>query len=284
MSKSKKKSTNKKIWRAIFVVLVAACVFCIAVLLIHLYRESGTQEQYESIAEQVKEPESIFQETIPEPVPEKASLPVDFNSLWEINPEIYAWLYIPDTKVDYPILQHGNEDQSYYLTHDMYGETSSAASIYTEYYNRKNFEDPNTLIYGHNMKNGSMFHDLRYFAQKDFFEEHEDLYIYTPDSILRYKIFASYEYDDRHLLAAYDFEDEEIFADYLKEIMNPRSMYTMLRADCALDTDSRIVTLSTCVANKPQSRRLVQAVLVEELEAEYKGESDAESSEEIEKT
>ena len=121
-----------------------------------------------------------------------------------------------------------------------------------------------------------MFHDLRYFAEQEYFDAHEDLYIYMPDKILRYQIFTSYEYDDRHLLASFDFKDEEVYAEYLEEIMNPRSMYVMLRESVELDKEDRIVTLSTCVANKPNNRRLVQAVLVEELEAEYKGADEVE--------
>ena len=121
------------------------------------------------------------------------------------------------------------------------------------------------------MKNGSMFHNVRYFAEREYFDEHEDLYIYVPGNILKYQIIACYEYDDRHLLGSFDFSDEEVFAEYLEEIMNPRSMYTMVRDGVELTTENRIITLSTCVANKPNNRRLLQAVFVEEIEAEYRG-------------
>ena len=73
------------------------------------------------------------------------------------------------------------------------------------------------------------------------------------------------------LLLDDDFSDEEVYGEYLEEIMNPRSMYMMVREDCELTTEDRIITSSTCVANKPNNRRLVQAVLTEEVEAEYKG-------------
>lgn len=281
MDRKKKKNPGKKTWMTLYIFMVFACILCIAFMIFYLIndrkQEQEAQEKYEEIVEQAVE------EEIPEPVQEEEEipeLPIDFAELQEINPEIYAWIRIPDTNVDYPILQREDEDQSFYLTHDMYGETQKAGSIYTESYNSKDFQDPNTIIYGHNMKNGSMFHNLRYFAEKEFFDEHEDLYIYMPGKILKYRIFASYEFDDRHLLGSYDFTNEEVFTDYIEEIMNPRSMYSMLREDCEVTADDRIVTLSTCVANKPNNRRLVQAVLVEELDAEYRGASDDKISEE----
>lgn len=282
-SKKKRKNSKKKIWMAVYVLLVAACLLCIAFMALYLIdkkkQEQEAQEKYEEVVEQVVEPEPL-EPVVPEEEEEKAELPIDFEALQEINPEIYAWIRIPDTNVDYPILQREDEDQSFYLDHDMYGEAQKAGSIYTESYNSKDFHDPNTIIYGHNMKNGSMFHNLRYFAEQDFFDEHEEMYIYMPEKVLRYRIFASYEFDDRHLLGSYNFDDEEVFADYIEEITNPRSMYTMLREDCEITVEDRIVTLSTCVANKPNNRRLVQAVLVDELDAEYRGAADGEVSEE----
>ena len=263
-----------------YLLLGSACVFCIAAMVIYVVSSRQQQEQtakeHEELLQLVTETEEAVQEAQDPVVPdepvaeEKAELPIDFAELWKINPEIYAWIRIPDTTIDYPVLQHEGEDQSYYLTHTIYGEVETAASIYTEWYNRKDFSDPNTIIYGHNMKRG-MFHDLRYFAEREYFDAHKDLYIYMPDRILRYEIFTSYEYDDRHLLASFDFEQEEIYAQYLEDILNPRSMYVMLRDGIQPNTEDRIVTLSTCIANKPNNRRLVQAVLVEELEAEYKG-------------
>ena len=268
MEKRRKKRNG---WKILYVILVLACLLCIGGMVLYLMQDNAeeviVEEQQEALEESyvVKETDVEVAET------ELAELPIDFEGLWEINPEIYAWIRIPDTKIDYPILQHEGEDQGYYLTRDIYGENSQAGSIYTEYYNRKDFTDPNTLLYGHNMKNGSMFHNVRYFAEREYFDEHEDLYIYVPGKILKYQIITCYEYDDRHILGSFDFSDEEVFAEYLEEIMNPRSMYTMVREGVELTTENRIVTLSTCVANKPNNRRLLQAVFVEEIEAEYRG-------------
>ena len=268
MEKQKKNS-----WKIVYVLLIVLCLACIGGMLLYLQKaqkdEAAMEEQQEVLQEQFTDQQAEAGSETPEI--EKAELPIDFEGLWEVNPEIYAWLRVPDTNIDYPVLQHMEDDQSYYLTRDIYGKSNQAGSIYTEYYNSRDFQEPNTVLYGHNMKNGSMFHNVRYFADREYFDEHEELYIYLPDKILKYQIIACYEYDDRHLLGSFDFHDEAVFAEYLEDIMNPRSMYAMIREGVELTTEDKLVTLSTCVANKPNNRRLLQAVLVEEIEAEYRG-------------
>ena len=264
---------SKNIWKMLYILLVAACILCIGVLLFFLKKdqkeELSAEQQQEQILEEFTQDVTPEAEVLEEP--ERAELPIDFEGLWEINPEIYAWIQVPDTKINYPILQHEGEDQGYYLTRDLYGKSNQAGSIYTEDYNNKDFQDYHTVLYGHNMKNGSMFHNVRYFADREFFEKHRELYVYMPEKILKYEIIACYEYDDRHLLGMFDYDDMEAYGEYLEEIMNPRSMYAMIREGWELDTDDKLLTLSTCIANKPNNRRLLQAVLVEEVDAEYKG-------------
>ena len=275
------KKSKKKVLKRLYVLLVVLCLLCIGALVFLLVKdeketvviEEQQQMLEEPYVEEVQEPEVILEE-------EKAELPIDFDGLMEVNPEIYAWIRVPNTNIDYPILQHEDEDQSYYLTRDVHGENNQAGSIYTEYYNNKHFQDPNTIIYGHNMKNGSMFHNVRYFAERDYFDEHEELYIYMPGKILKYQIINCYVYDDRHLLGSFDLSDEEVHKEYLEDIMRPRSMYTMIREDVELSTEDKLVTLSTCVANQPNNRRLLQAVLVEEIEAEYRGTVNEETNKE----
>ena len=265
----KQKKSKKNIWKAIYLLLVAACLVCIGLLLWYLKQDQQEtmiqEEQQQQIEEEFVEEEAVV---------ELAELPIDFEGLQQINPEIYAWVEVPDTNINYPVLQHEGEDQGYYLKKDIYGEYSQAGSIYTEDYNNKDFLDYHTVLYGHNMKNGSMFHNIRYFAEREYFDEHQELYIYMPGKILKYEIIACYEYDDRHLLGTFDFDDEEAYGAYLEEIMNPRSMYAMIRENWEVSTDDKLLTLSTCVANKPNNRRLLQAVLVEEVDAEYRGAMD----------
>ncbi|MDO4556606.1 MAG: class B sortase [Lachnospiraceae bacterium] len=189
--------------------------------------------------------------------------PIDFDKLTSYNDELYAWIHIPNTEIDYPVAQHDGE-QDYYLKHDMYGEAAFAGCIYTEDCNSKEFTDPNTLIYGHNMRNGSMFQNLHLFEDAEFFEDNQYVYIYTPRHMLTYHIFAAYEYDDRHIMNSFDFTDEKVYADYLDSIFSTRSMNANIREDEEVTADDKIITLSTCVGGNTEARYLVQAVLVKD--------------------
>ena len=106
--------------------------------------------------------------------------------------------------------------------HDVDGNLTASGSIYTESLNRKDFMDPNTVIYGHNMKNGTMFRDLHLYQEKEFFDSHPDVYIYLPGKRLTYEIFSAYEYDNRHLLKAFDFSDPEVYAAYLETALQSK--------------------------------------------------------------
>lgn len=199
------------------------------------------------------------------PNDEAISRTVDFITLQEeTNADIYAWLSIPDTQIDYPVLQHASDD-TYYLNYNLDGSKGYPGCIYTERENAKDFSDFNTVIYGHNMKNGSMFHDLHNYEDESFLPDHPYVYIYTPDRVLRYKIFAAYRYDDRHLLYSFDYATEEGRNGYLSEIFNIRSMSAVRDDQVEVTAGDNLITLSTCVGNQAENRYLVQAVLVNDI-------------------
>lgn len=195
------------------------------------------------------------------PIPEKV---IDFEDLQiNTNEDIYAWIYIPDSKIDYPVVQHP-EDNYYYLNYNLDGSKGYPGCIYTENYNAKDFSDPNTIIYGHNMKNGSMFAGLHKFEDIEYFDANPYIYIYTPDELLVYEIFAAYEASSEHILYNHDFSNEIVYSVYLDEVFDTRSMVCNLRENVEVTTEDRIITLSTCIANKPNNRYLVQGVLLNE--------------------
>lgn len=213
-------------------------------------------------------PLSVVAEASPAPdIPDDQYLlrTVDFTALQqEANPDIYAWIYIPGTGIDYPILQHPSDD-TYYLNYNLDGSKGYPGCIYTERENALDFSDFHTVIYGHNMKNGTMFHDLHSYEDETFLPEHPHVYIYTPDRILRYRIFAAYRYDDRHLLYSFDYESEAGRSGYLSEIFRIKSMSAVLDNQVKVTADDRIITLSTCMGSQTENRYLVQAVLINDL-------------------
>ncbi len=186
--------------------------------------------------------------------------PIDFDSLLETNTDIRGWLYIPDTNIDYPIMCSLEKSDSFYLEHNYLKQYEFDGSIYFEKQNAVDFSDRNTVMYGHNLLNGRMFRTLHYFEDKDFFDNHPYIYIYTPGHAYTYTVFAAYEYDDRHILNSFDFDNDQVWADYLAYVQNPQSMNVHTR-DVEITTDDRIITLSTCVGTNKGARYLVQGVL-----------------------
>ena len=234
-----------------------------------------TQEEMEALYEEHKvetkeeAAEEVMEESVEEITEETndgiyEGCPVDFAGMWEVNEDVYAWITVPGTVIDYPILQHAT-DNTYYLNYNIDGSYGYPGCIYTENMNSKDFTDNNTVIYGHNMKNGTMFAGLHKFEDRSFFEENTKVYIYTPEREYEYTIFAAYIYDDRHLLYSFDFANNDVYANYLEDILNMRSMNALIREDITVTAEDKIITLVTCIGNQPSKRLLVQAVLEDSL-------------------
>lgn len=190
----------------------------------------------------------------------KPENPVDFDALIKKNPDIYSWIYMPETQINYPVCRHATED-NFYLDHDIYGNYSYAGAIYSQFCNSREYSDRVTVLYGHNMADGSMFANLHRFKDKDFFDENKYFYIYTEDRKLTYEIVSAFVYDDRHIMNTFDFSDDKVFEDYLAMIKNPRSVSSNVRDEVSLDINDKIVVLSTCL-NSGDGRYLVQGVLI----------------------
>lgn len=189
-------------------------------------------------------------------------IPIDFATLWQTCPDAYSWIRIPNTQVDYPVCQMVEGDQSFYLNHRADKVAEFAGAIYSENYNRRDYTDPVTVLYGHDMSNGSMFQNLHLYEDRAFFEENKDVIVYMPDKVLHYKIFAAYNYDDRHLLLANDnFTDPFVLDKFQQEILAQQSMTGFVDQNTQLTKDSHILTLSTCNAYDDQ-RYLVQCLLM----------------------
>ncbi len=193
--------------------------------------------------------------------------PIDLPALQEINSDVYAWIRVPGTYIDYPVAQSVIED-NYYLHRSIYKNYLFAGMIYTQSCNKRDFSDPVTVIYGHNMRNGTMFSSLHYFEKPDFFENHDVFYIYTVDRVLTYHIVAAYKYDNRHIMNAFDFNDPEVLRNYQEYVLNPVSTLRNVRDGVILNEDSKLVVLSTCTGNDKGSRYLVTGVLVNDVPIE----------------
>lgn len=193
-----------------------------------------------------------------------ADNPIDFEALQAINSDAYAWVYVPNTDVDYPILQSAADaEEDYYLHRNLEGNYEFRGSVYTQKVNSKDFTDPVTVIYGHHMLDDSMFSTLYYFRDDKFFADNDVFYIYTPGHILTYRIVSAYKYDSRHILNSFDFSDEKVLQEYIDSLLSPKSMVAAVREGVTVTTEDHIVTLSTCI-DSGTSRYLVQGVLIQD--------------------
>lgn len=265
-------------WMIVLCVALVGCIGCVSYVGWYVWSGRNGEKEYENVKSEVKDTEEkvSLEEVLaaefdgwtdgeaPE-LPEGAKTeevnnPIDFEKLQQINPELYAWIEIPNTNIDYPVAQKQG-DNSYYLYHDMYQEPQFAGCIYTEDSSEKDFSDVVTVMYGHNMRNGSMFRNLHLFEDPTFFEENQDVHIYIPGHKLSYRIFAAYEYDDRHIENSFDFQKKTEVEKYIEDIFKVHSMGDNIRPDVTVTAEDKILTLSTCVGGKPGARYLVQAVL-----------------------
>ena len=191
--------------------------------------------------------------------PEESDSPfpkVDFDALKAINEDVVGWIYIPDTNVNYPILQGDNDDQ--YLYHLLTGEYNSSGSIFLDADVQADFSGQNSPIYGHNMKNDTMFADVVHYKKQEFFDAHPTVLLMTPEKNYTVHLFSGYVTDSWG--SAWDTAFTETgFAQWLDEIQR-KSYFT---SDVLPHVSDRIVTLSTCSYETGDSRFVVHGVLEE---------------------
>lgn len=190
---------------------------------------------------------------------------IDFGALREKNPDIFAWLYIPETTIDCPVLQSGQSD-AYYEEHNAYGEEDDSGAVYIELANLASMCDFNTVLHGKTgAEENGLFADLYRFANPDFFKNHEYAYLYLDGNVLTYEIFAAYERENTSLIRTYDFtylSGCERFLDDLYGIrdmaMNLREGWENLSAYCYL------ITLTTQREADAENQFVVIGALVQD--------------------
>ena len=225
----------------------------------YLWKEYQQKQKQEDLKEKV-----VDQEALEEP---KESNPIDFASLWSLNPDVYAWIDVPGTEISYPVLQD-DEDNSYYLEHTIEGEKTLPGAIYTENYNSRDFSDYNTILYGHNMRNGTMFAGLHDFKDAEFARQHNQIILYLPDRRLTYRVVAVSITDDSHLLYKYNQFNAEGQEAFWQDLQNTDESGEYFDASYQRTGDEHLVTLSTCIGSRPKNRLIVVGALIDETALE----------------
>ena len=239
------------------VLIIAIAVFCYAAFnLFHIYTEykKGTDEynHIEQMAVTDRAPDA--QEVAGPEAQPKAPINVDFASLKSVNPDVVGWIYVEALNhISYPIEQ--GKDNETYLHQTYEGNYNFAGTLFIDYENSSDFNDCNTLVYGHNMKNGSMFGHLKKFAEdQNVYNKSKYFWILTPDKNYRYEIISAYTTGvDSDTYTLFKGPGEE-FQRYLETIKG----YSEISTDPGeLTIKDKIVTLSTCTGNE-STRFVVQ--------------------------
>lgn len=257
--------------RPIVIVLVAALIACIGVgvaggrYLINTYTQIQDVENEHDIVPEL--PDDADAEDQKNDDSQQAGK-IDFEALAEENPDIYAWIYIPNTHVNYPVCQNP-ESNDYYLSHSASGSESEVGAIYSEaQFNHADLNDRVTVLYGHNGYADSMFSDLHEYERSEYFDEHDKIYLYAPDGVRTYQVFSAFSAGERHVMDAFDLQSEEGMEAFVTYLMNPEAIDAQVR-DMGVSTDDQFLILSTCSTGvlESQGRYLVCGVLVDERSA-----------------
>ena len=181
---------------------------------------------------------------------------VDFVQLRKQNPDIYAWLYIPGTDINYPVLQ-SSDDDAYYLYHSSDRKINSNGALFTERaYNNKGFTDPITVIYGHNMRSGKMFGFLEETYRKGF-SGHDKAIVYMPNNTYEYRLFAALPVTSKHLLYGNNYYNKELYKMFLDGILKARTLEAVIDSSYKPKENGKLLVLSTCRSGGRTNERYI---------------------------
>ena len=224
-----------------------------------LYREAASSFTTRTAAEQSgssllkkADPGEIEPESEPG---EMAPIEVDFDALQEVNPDVSAWIYCPDTVINYPVV-YG--DGNFYLHHSYDGTYNASGSIFVDPLNSPGFVDPLTILYGHHMASGAMFASLDCWQAVDYFYEHPVMWLLTPTRDYKVELCSAYNtsaYSDTY---SYFTAHDSAFAEYLRMVFSSSDVRTGAEAD----PDSCYILLSTCAYVFENARSVLCGKLV----------------------
>ena len=186
---------------------------------------------------------------------------LDIDKLQKTNKDALGWIYIEDTPVSYPLLQTDNNQ--YYLKRTYNNVHSAFGSIFIDYRSSADLNDKNTLIYGHNTKNGSMFGSLKKYKKEEYLRNHPYIYIVYKDKTYKYQIFTAFTALTSNRVYTLDFESAADFRDWIRYV---HSQSEVKVPDIKPTGKEKIITLSTCTSRRDDERFVVLAVQVDVMD------------------
>lgn len=185
--------------------------------------------------------------------------PIQFDALKAINPDIVGWLKIEGTSIDYPIVQ--TDDNETYLEIDFEGKKNASGAIFLDYESEPDFSGRHNILYGHHMKNGSMFKDIIKYKEETFFKEHQDITIYTPEREFHLRPFTVLYTDADGERRRTKFDTEEDFDEYVEKMTKKGLFYQ--KPDESIGT---LWSFVTCSYELADARTILYAYEVSQVE------------------
>lgn len=252
-----KKKSAKNVALTICIIIFAAIFIFSAYKLWTIFSEyKAGEDVYDGITETVVSTPTVTEDNRAEEE-EKIPLDVDFEALRAINPDVIGWIYSEDTVINYPVVQ--GSDNEYYLHHLINGDYNGSGTIFVDVNNSPDITDANTIIYGHHMKNGSMFKSIVGYRNQEYYDSHPVMYFLTPEHNYKVEIFAGYTTPADSDTYTFGFADTEAFMSYIADCVSQSDFST----DVEITENDRIITLSTCTYEYNDARYVVQGKLVE---------------------
>lgn len=239
-----KRKRSRQFFIALTIVFSAMVVFGVFMILSIQTNYRQSRELYNSLEQHLSFSDS-FSLNLPEgetfTLPDDVVLPsVDFAALNEINANVIGWIFLPNTQINYPVVQ--GEDNTHYLNHLFDGRQNAAGAIFVDSHNSPNFQDRNTIIYGHHMRDGSMFAAIERYRSQYFFEENPWVFLLTPQGNYVIQLVAGYTTNVRSSAWFLDFTDDDDVEVWIGE-RRERSDFV---SEAQIRPTDRFVTLSTC--------------------------------------
>ena len=240
----------------LYIVLV---IVLIAIIGVSVFFGYGYFKEKEAVVNPTETTETSTTSYLPEN-------PINFKKLKKQNADIFSWIKIDNTNIDYPILYPNDKSNDYYLRKNIKGEYDSQGVIWIENYNDPDWSDPVTVVYGHNIwTKGTRFYQLKKFRDENFFEKNRFIQIYAEGRELKYEIYSAFEYDDRHIMLSYNFLDDKVYQEFIDYTLNPLSLSKNVRKNTVVTTNDKLIVLSTCIKGKENMRYLVVGVQREDV-------------------
>ncbi|MDO4984005.1 MAG: class B sortase [Eubacteriales bacterium] len=253
------------------VLLVIVLILCIGAFVFSGLKLLKIQKEYKEAREYYDQLSDTYVSVAATPAPDENAdkvevtetedkevcpITVDFNNLLATNKDVCAWLYSGDTPINYVVVQ--GEDNNNYLHHKLDGTYNASGTLFIDCECGPNFSGANTIIYGHNMKDGSMFASLHNYVDQSYYDAHPVLYISTPACDYKLEVFSCFtcDYDaDTYTLS---FASEEDYSAFLTKMASQSNVKTNVE----VSSEERVVTLSTCTYEYDNARYVVMAKLV----------------------